>query len=189
MDKLFADLLAHPEVASAVAALASAVAVILSILSIFVSIRMLSHQRRHDILSVVPLPDITCADYENRVGVKLNNYGPGSMIVKRIWAEGAGEPSESLIEKMPGLVSNQLWTHFIGPVRGARAVAPGEGVVLLQFDGDPANPEYVFARDMVRRALKGLTVHVEFTDVYGSRFRPATRALDWFGRESPSEIT
>src|SRR2546430_4757052 len=88
MDALLAILKFDANAANAFGALASAAAAFLALLvsaiSVGISVWAVRTQRKHNELSVRPLAEITVADHESSVRVKLRNHGIGPMIVTAV---------------------------------------------------------------------------------------------------------
>jgi hypothetical protein len=185
MDPLIALLKADANAANAFGALASAAAAFLALLvsaiSVGISVWAVRSQRTHNELSVRPLAEITVADYENSLRVKLRNHGIGPMIVTAITISDGVNTKSTLLHWMPELPEARPWTDFTDEVRD-RTLAPGSELVLLeltQYDGEERFDE---CRDLVRAALAALTVNVEYTNIYNTVMPPRRKSLTWFGR-------
>lgn len=185
LNELFVMLTKDANATNAVAAVASAVAATLALfvsaLAVYVSHVTLKHQRRHNVLSVRPIPIVTVADYEDSVRVKIRNHGSGPMVVKQVQVGDGASTKESLVEWMPDLPVGTVWANFVGPVTD-RGLLPGSEIVLLQLDGEEEDEVFAQARNSVRDTLARLTVVVDYTDIYESKFNRYTRDLTWFGR-------
>ena len=75
---------------------------------------------------------------------------------------------------MPELPEHRSWTHFVGPVLD-RGLLPGAEVTLLELDGAPWDDAFTSIRDKVRGCLSELTVVIDYTDGYGTAFKPYQR--------------
>jgi hypothetical protein len=170
--------------AAVAAALATALAFLASCAALWISIATLRHQRRHDALSLRPLPEVTVADYETQLKVTLRNNGSGPLIITRLVAGDGTEVRDQVLAWMPDLPDGMAWANFAGRIDG-RSIAPGNSIVLLDFVGEDADAEFLAARDHVRAALQPLTVNVEYTDVYNNILPPHRKTLEWFGRHLP----
>lgn len=185
MDALLALLKTESNAANAFGALASAAAAFLALLfsaiSVGISFWAVKSQRKHNELSVRPLAEITVADYENSLRVKLRNHGIGPMIVTAVTVSDGASAKPTILAWMPDLPKGRLWTNFTDVVRD-RAIAPGRELVLLELTEDADEVGFDQCRTLVRAALKPLTVNVEYTDVYGNVMSPRRKELSWFGR-------
>jgi hypothetical protein len=166
-------------VASVIVALA---ALVVSAVSLFVGRATLTHQRKHNVLSVRPIPEITVADHEDSLRVKLRNHGSGPLIVTELCVSGGGRVEKALIDWMPDLPDDLFWENFAAPINDRRSLLAGSEIILLELNGDPQNPTFATARDNVRALLSRLTVTVSYTDIYDSCFKAYIRELSWFGR-------
>ena len=182
--ELFDFLKDEANTANAIATISSAIAAVLALLvsaiSVFISVRTLKHQREHNILSVKPLPEITVADYENSLRVKIRNNGSGPMIIQSLSVTDGKKQYESIIDCMPEL-TERYWTHFSHVIRD-RTIFPGAEIVLLELTEEPDELGFSRSRELVRHALAPLHVSAKYTDVYKTDFPSYTKALDWFGR-------
>jgi hypothetical protein len=127
MDALIALLQSNSNAANAFGALASAAAAFLALLvsavSVCISIWAAQSQRRHNELSVRPLAEITVADYETSLQVKLRNHGTGPMIITSISISDGSTARKTLLAWMPPLAGDRHWTNFTDEVRD-RTLAP-----------------------------------------------------------------
>lgn len=105
MQELIALLRSDSNAANAFGALASALAAVLALFvscaSVWIAISAARSQRTHNELSVRPLAEVTVADYESSLRVKLRNNGTGPMIVLAVTVSDGAKALDSLIEWMP----------------------------------------------------------------------------------------
>lgn len=187
MDELLALLKMDVNAANALGAIASAVAAFLALcvsaFSVGISLRALSIQRKHNELSVRPLAEVTVADYEDSIRVKVRNNGSGPMIITRLTVSNGTSAQETLIEWMPDLPNGRHWSNF-SSVLCNRSLLPGAEIILLELTQYEGEKGYARCRDIVRAKLAPLTVNVECTDIYGNILRPHQKDLSWFGRHA-----
>lgn len=172
--------------ASAIGGLASAIvaflALIVSGISVYISVRAMKLQRKHNELSVRPLAEVTVADYENSLRVKLRNNGTGPMIITSIDVLGGAKPEKCLKDCMPKeLPNSRLWTDFSGDLRD-RSLQPGSEIVLLELTEYDDEKDFGTCREVVRAVLAPLTVIVSYTDIYENPMETRKKSLSWFGR-------
>jgi hypothetical protein len=180
-------LIAKPDVANAIATVASAVlaavACVIAVISLHVSRKTLKYQQEHNRYSVRPIPSIVVGDYENRLFVKVVNNGVGPLFIKKIRTLGSTNPDKALIAYMPELPPKVLWTNFVEDTHG-RSVPPGAELVILDFDSNSSSSQvqYAFSRDRIRHALGGLSMEIQYTDIYNSDLPNVSRDFKWFHR-------
>ncbi len=139
-------------------------------------------QRKHMRLSVKPIATIPVADYENRVGVFLQNKGLGPMrVVSLKVANHDKKVHDNIKSHMPALEGDIIWSNFYDSVDGA-FLEPGKRFELLLLEGNMNSEEYNNSRDKVRKILCGLTIEIEYEDLYGKRMEPLKENLNFFGR-------
>jgi hypothetical protein len=191
METLIQALVADPDRTNAIAAVANvvvaAIALFVAAISIFLSWHTLLIQKRHNRLSVRPLPFIAVADYEDRLWVKLVNNGSGPLIVKSTNVTGANERNEDIISFMPRMLPNLAWKTFTSGMKD-RSIMPGKELFFIDLEGNPLDPEYIAFRDRCREELSALSVTISYTDIYGDKFEPANRQLDWFARNKSKKV-
>jgi hypothetical protein len=141
----------------------------------------LRSQRRHDVMSVRPIPEVTVADYEDSLRIKLRNNGVGPMVIRAVMVTRDGAIKGSVIEWMPSLPGGRPWNHFATDLLG-RTLRPDGAIPLLELTQGDGEAGFAACRDLVRRALRGLVVEVEFSDVYETTFPRYSKSLEWFGR-------
>lgn len=187
MEALIALLKSDANAANAFGAIASAAAAFLALLvsaiSVGITVWAVRSERKHSELSVRPLAEVTVADYEDSLRIKLRNHGIGPMIIIAVTVSDGKNAMSSLLEWMPELPNDHGWTNFSADLRG-RTLAPGSEIVLLElteYEGEEDFSEY---RDLVRPALAPLIVNVEFTDIYNTVMQPTKKSLSWFGRHN-----
>lgn len=180
-------LLDKPEVANAIAALGSTAlglfALVISVVSVYFARSSLKHQEEHNRLSVRPLCYVTLGDYEHRLFVKLRNNGTGPLLLESVRIKGAEDEMAPLIRAMPDLPPNCDWVDFVEDIEG-RSISPGDELMLLELSAENCDPTEAFPqpRDLIRKQLGKLEVHVHYTDIYGSSLPEAVRSLIWFHR-------
>lgn len=160
----------------------AAAALLVAGVSIWFTNRGIQKQSEHNRLSVVPIPFIALADFENHLRVRVRNDGTGPMIVRKVSARRAHGAAEhdDLVSYMPELPPGLSWTNFSSGEVGSIPV--GGDAILLELKVDQSKTVEAEFRDSCRQALSGLEIVVEYTDVYQSEFPPKTRCLDWFSR-------
>ncbi len=187
MDALIALLTSDANAANAFGALASAAAAFLALLvsaiSVGISVWAVRTERKHNELSVRPLAEITVADYESSLRVKLRNHGIGPMIVTAVTVSDGTNAKPSILDWMPELPGGRLWTNFAGEVRD-RTLAPGSEIILLELTEYEGEKNFAKSRDLVRSVLAPLAVNVEYTNIYNTVMPPRRKELSWFGRHN-----
>ena len=183
---LVAWLRGHSDLANVLAAVASAgaalFALLVSIVSATISVWSVRAAREQHQLSVRPLAEITVADYEDCLRVKLRNHGLGPMIITAISVSDGQRALPSLLEWMPQLPNGRSWSNFIShDVRG-RVVPAGSELVLVELTALSDDSDFGPTRDSVRSALARLTVDVAYTDLYKADMPSCSKSLSWFGR-------
>lgn len=190
MSELIRLLSENKDVSNVVAAVASAAAALLSAVvagfSLWVARSTLKHQRKHNVMSLRPIADVTVGDWETNLRVTLRNNGAGPLSVTRLVAGNGAEVRSSLLDWMPDLPDDIYWSNFAGNIDG-RSLSPDRAIVLLELQGDAADGTFAAFRDEVRSSLRILTVNVEYTDVYDSCLKPYRKSLGWFGRRLGEE--
>ena len=185
MNELIAFLKADANVANAFAALASAaaafLALVVSCISVWIAVRTLSSQQKHNELSVRPLAEVTVADYENSLRVKLRNNGTGPMIITTVQVSKGERNKGCVVEWMPPLPSARVWNAFSHELI-ERTLQPGSEIVLLELTEYAGEKDFALCRDAVRAALAPLTVSVRYTDIYNKAMPVRVKSLSWFGR-------
>lgn len=190
MSELIRLLSENTDASNALAAVASAVAAFLSAavagFSLWVARSTLKHQRKHNVMSLRPIAEVTVGDWEETLRVTLRNNGAGPLAVTRLVAGNGAEVRSSILDWMPDLPDGIYWSNFAGKIDG-RSLSPDRAIVLLELHGDATDGVFAAFRDEVRAALHPLTVNVEYTDVYESSLRPHRKSLEWFGRRLGGE--
>jgi hypothetical protein len=120
-----------------------------------------------------PIGVISVDDYHNKISVSILNAGNGPMTIKDFLCTDGTRSSLDLISLMPEL--EQKWTTFYKKIIGDTIMAGGKETLI------ELNPETEETRRKVRDALKDITVHMKYMDLYNTVFT-TTKTLDFFGR-------
>ncbi len=168
------------DLANAIAAIASAFT---ALTALTVSVWALCIQRRHNVLSIRPIPEVTVADYEDSLRVKLRNNGSGSMLVKYVEVFNGDDVKSSVIEWMPPLPAGRPWNHFSTALEN-RTIQPDGVIPLLELTVAAGEERFELCRNKTRLALCNLRVIVHYTDIYRSKLPKYEKSLDWFGRHN-----
>lgn len=170
--------------ASAIAAITGAftalLALFVSAVSLLVSWWAAHVHRRHNKLSVRPYPEITLADFEDLLRIKLRNHGSGPLLIKSLRVKVRDHTHDKLVDAVP-ILAGRPWNNFSGVVDG-RALLPGSEIVLLDLTQMKGEIGFAKKRDLARKALAQVTVEVDYSDVYESEFEPYCKRLGWFAR-------
>ena len=152
-------------------AVTSIFAVLISIISMIFTIMFSLLQIKHNKNSVRPISAIKINDYEDKISVKIHNVGTGPLLIKKLILKNDVVESSTLISMMPEV--EQLWTTFTESVDGW-TIPVGGKIILLEIQ-----PESEKIRKIIRRELAKITVLLDYTDIYYTKFQDS-RKLDFF---------
>ncbi len=157
-------------------------ALLVSVLALGLTIWTAFLQRKHMRLSVRPIAAIPLADFENRIGVFLQNKGLGPMrIVSLRVSNPDGETCDQIKPLMPKLNNGIFWSNFHDTIDGG-VIEAGKNVELLLLQGNMQDEGYKASRDRVRQKLSVLKIEVVYEDLYGKKMEPYNKKLSFFGR-------
>ncbi len=160
----------------------AAVAVIVSFLSTLLALWSVYLQRKHNQISVKPLPDMIFGDYTNEIKVALHNHGLGPMILTKVEIlKDEILLDDDLISLMPEPPKGIDWDDFVELLKD-RILAPGEEKMLVKLSGNPTNKTFVNFRNKVREELAPLKVKVYYKGIYDKEETVFEKSLDWFRR-------
>ena len=161
---------ANPDVLMAITSIC---AVIISIISMIFTVIFSMLQIKHNKNSVRPISAIKVSDYEDKIAVKIHNVGTGPLLIKKLTLKNGVKESSTLISMMPEI--EQLWSTFTESIDGW-TIPVGGKVILLEI-----HPKSDKVRKIVRKELAKITVSLDYTDIYHTKFYDF-RELDFFGR-------
>ena len=168
MDDILRTLIADPNRTNALAAVANvlvaAIALLIATISIFVSWRTLSNQRKHNKLSVRPIPYFRVGDYDNRLIVAIDNHGSGPLIITKLTVSNDLEIKKDIISWMPDQPKSVLFNHFSSLIDGRSIMAGGE-LVLIDLKGEVTREIFTEFRDECRATLSHLKIEMMYTDI------------------------
>ena len=133
---------------------------------------------KHNKNSVRPVSSIRLDDYENELAVKIKNAGTGPLIIKKLIFKNKDCTSNSLISLIPLIEQN--WDTFIEETENW-TISVNEELVLIRLY--PENNEIL---TQIRISLSQITVYLEYTDIYNTKFTDE-RSLHYFGRHFPDD--
>ncbi|WP_421552635.1 hypothetical protein [Pseudomonas yamanorum] len=155
-------------------------ATIVALLAFFTSIWSAMTQRKHNRLSVRPLPEVQLRDMDGHIRIQLRNNGTGPLIIDT-FRVGSGENKggKTLIELMPQNESN--WTFFVHNIDG-RSIRPNGEIILLELEYDHNNGAELAFANSTRAILCKLEIVVNYKSVYNDKLPQYDKSLSWFGR-------
>jgi len=145
------------------------VSILLSLVSMVFAILGMAFQRSHNKRSLRPLCDLRLEATGEVYRLGLRNAGLGPLLLGSIdLIPGKGDVAGalSLEEVLKAALSPALRKKFPGLPGPGRILAPGEVVSLVEIPLDQAK-----AVLSLRKALEGLSLEVDFRDIYGRRFK------------------
>ena len=164
-------------------------ALVVSCSSVYVAHRALRQQRKHDQLSVRPLPEITGDPYEAHIVVRISNNGIGPLFIRRFTAmSDHTESAPSLFDCMLDVKEPACITYWSINLEG-RAIAAGDSLILIKVESNEAEPdpeshELRESLDRCRADLASTQLELEYTDIYNSKVFPTYRKeLSFFAAE------
>jgi hypothetical protein len=181
----------HADEITALATVACAVfALVTSAVSIFVAAQALLDQRRHNLLSIKPFPNIATLKYLNLIGITIRNDGVGPLIIKKLVVWRGDETEEnptstksdviSLMEEDKSFKKVEFKDYRRNVAEGT-CVKPGDEFPLIKLSGDHKDAEFCKQRDDCLRILSKLALKLEYTDVgwtpQGKRVDPSVFTL------------
>ena len=146
------------------------IAVFISSISVFISAKSIKKQEKHNINSVRPICSVYQTNYENFISVRIENDGLGSLIIKNIKCISIDENSvrteaSTLFDLLPKNIQQKDYHRIIPSLSGNFAIAVNEKLFLISV-----TPKDGETRQIFRETLKKISIHVEYTDIYGNEF-------------------
>ena len=151
-------------------------AITIALASLIVTIWQGIVTRKHNILSVKPIPDILTSNFENKIAVTLENNGTGPLIIKTFRAIVGEEIKSNLVDWMPDIPAGYYWSNWLRNFEGC-AIKPFESKLLLEFKLDENDNRQAEIRDNIRNALTKMSIEFEYTDIYNTIMIFPTRSL------------
>jgi hypothetical protein len=151
---------------------------ITAIAAIGVSIYALKSQQKHERVSARPLGYLDFSDYENDIGVAIENHGTGPMTVSKCEFTRLTEKNESLRNVLPSI--SMPWRDYTDDV-GGRPIRPGARLVLVQMVNPNAD-----TRSKLREALSNVNCEIENMDMHKISAKVPVRDWKYFSRPTQS---
>ena len=154
------------------------VEMVIAILAVFVaacalgvSFQQLNMQRRHNRLSVKPVPSIETINLVQKVSISLRNIGPGPCFISGFKVVKDDKSFRSVFAALPKRPESVKWDRYTPA--GDFVIAAGESALLVSYTNRWRSEESGPFLDEVKAALNGLVISFSYTDVYGSEFERA----------------
>ena len=139
--------------------------------------------RDHNRRSVKPIPFVAQPDFEDHIAVIIRNNGSGPLILQKVQAKSSAHGrSGHLIDLIPEPPAGLFFKNF-NRVEQTRAILPGHEVALVDLSIGVDDPKAVAYRDQLRLILGDMTVELNYTDIYNTRFPTYSIKLTWFHRD------
>lgn len=160
----------HPEAFLAFAAL------LVSILAIVFTIWQIRIQRRHNRLSVKPIPEILLSKVEGAT-IDLKNLGVGPLrCLALLTKDASGKTYYHIMDALPTDL-NLNRTVFTN--RWNFTILPGETITIFSIaeTWTDSSPSENLKRAL--EALSSLTLSLEYTSIYDEKFPIYQKTLEW----------
>lgn len=156
------------------------IAIIIAFLSIVLAFFTYRLNKKHQVLSVIPIGDISTWNYESKISVLLENNGIGPLIITSFKATTNGNSRNNIIDLMPQLPEGIYWSNYFVNFEGA-AIRPSESIILIELSINEKNKKQREVRDRIRRVLSSIEVEFDYTDIYGNPMKFSKHSLSRFG--------
>jgi hypothetical protein len=137
-----------------------------------------------------PYCNIIFNDYENEVGIDIENAGNGPLIIKTLLIYERFDLEKKNIEIMdllPELPKDESWSNYVEEVE-ERAVSAGNrlNLFLLKLN-ESSSEERKKLRDKLRNKIHSKVIEVTFTDIHNEKFSTSSRNMEFFNRHKRKE--
>ena len=158
-------------------------AIITSITAIILNILTLRMQRIHNFKTVKPIAYIDIFDYPDHTAIEIINSGLGPLTIKGVLFSDNLRNSDNISKLFPEVFGRLKFKNF-NPEPVGTVMVPGEKLNVVDFRTDTEDAESIRAREELRAVLGGLTLTVDYCDVY-DRMQPGReRNLSLFLRKT-----
>ena len=139
-------------------------------------------QRKHNRRSLMPIINVNPFDYSNCLRIDLKNEGVGPAIIQKIIVEkNEHEKKSSVYDWMPSLPTGLSYSNYLTRDENI-PMSPDKTIEVICIKLDPNKEEERQFREQMRGVLRQLTIKVEYTDVYNSKFPIYSRSLILYAR-------
>ena len=183
-DEIYKWLLCHINEANALATVSSALfaffALIVAIVSIVYTHRSLSVQRRHNVLSVRPLPFLNLNKI-NGLRITLENHGFGPFQIISADLQGGVDGKWNLADYIPNNPPQGVAVLFTTGLTD-RTIAVDGKIDLIDISAEDFSQNALSYINQCYMNLKDITISIEFTDIYRNKFDNYQKSLLWLSR-------
>jgi hypothetical protein len=148
------------------------ITLLVGFVAVLLTVVTLIWQRKHDRLSVRPIPIISTFNYGTEISIPIENCGIGPLIIKSIQVGWVAENSERKFaewapDQFPKKQEHVPINIHVLPLNSA--LLPGKTVKLLFCKIDPTKIEQRIEMNAIREDLRKIfAFRVIYTDIYGS---------------------
>ena len=167
----------------------SVTAISISILSLIGTMIFYFLQTKHNKKSVKPICAIFTTHYVNFISVRIENCGVGPLLIKNVEcvqkkSDGSVTTSKTLFQLLPDTITKNEVHRILISGMERRPIPAGRRMYLLIVDLE----NNVDLRNEIRNILKTISITVEYTDIYGSRFEPEMLDLNLFENDYSTRL-
>lgn len=156
--------------------------IFIAVLSLLITVQSLRDNRKHNRNSLKPIINVIPYDYSNCILIELVNEGVGTAIINNIVVEkNEHEKKESVYHWMPTLPEGISYNNYLTRSKDIPMRA-GKIIQILEIRNDELKTTQRQFREQMRGVLRQLTIRINFTDVYGSKFHTYSKKLDLYAR-------
>jgi hypothetical protein len=173
MCNIFQFLRDNGDAARSVAAIASAV---IAFCALFFSMFVAQIQRKHNWLSVRPIPRINSLGACDAIGLNITNVGCGPLILSDVSFEKNGATEKNIrplyhqnLQYMPPTMAGH---GFDGS-----AVTPNSNLNILMIGSNVPDARLPAEITRIKSELQGVVIKIRYTDIYKQKFDLFTHQL------------
>ena len=157
------------------------IAIIISFISVILTWWTILNQRKHNRLSVKPIPEIILSKIDG-VFITLMNKGIGPLsCIELITKDESGIIKNHLYDFLPEGLSNNNASLFTD--RWEFTIMPNESITLFSIILDDNNETHQKDKEAISETFSKLAIEIKYTSIYNETFPIYKKSLIWFKRK------
>lgn len=160
----------------------ASLALIVSVATAIITYLTFYIQRNHNRKSLRPIINVNPFDYSNCLKIELKNEGVGPAIITKIVVEkNEHEKKANVYSWMPNLISGLSYSNYLTRDQDIPMIS-GKTIEIICIKLDPTIQDQRAFRDQMRGVLRQLTIKIDYTDIYDSKFPTYSEKFDLYAR-------
>lgn len=134
-------------------------------------------QKRHNIMSVMPILNIFTEATDNRIYIALENNGIGPAIINELVWKSDTSSNSSLFNMINSTHSNGFKFAACSDGISKRALSPEKSIILFDYS-EKDDSDFKREKEVMVGFFSKLRLEVSYTDIYNSKYEKVNHTFN-----------